>query len=141
MFDTRLGKKILHNKYLRGDETELCQRLVLQSKQLMYVSHLNLEVGHQIESHQFSPSYLMERYFLAGIENRIMDQILSSRFSRYQSPYKTLISNNFKHLLSLNYFRLSTRFFSNLFEWVSFFSYFVFAPIYMQISKTKSHRL
>ncbi len=85
VFDTRLGLKIFPfaNETLRCDDFELCSRLILQGKKVMYVADPDMEIIHRVYESQFSDEHLVKRHYFAGIENYVMDRILDSKFPGY----------------------------------------------------------
>ncbi len=96
LFDTDLGC-MRFGMMLFGEDIELCSRLILQCKKVIYepaMCAVNL-----IHVSRFSYLYKLKRYLKSGIERSIIDTKLS-HFPKYQTPkYSSL--NVFRHMLSL----------------------------------------
>ncbi|MEO8582129.1 MAG: glycosyltransferase [Patescibacteria group bacterium] len=134
MFDTRLGRKIFDSYCLKAEEYELCSRLIMQNRKIMYVANPDIEVAHRISVQQFTEAYISSRYYFAGIEHFVMDTILQSKFPNYVSFFKAEIMLRMKQFLSLNSWE-SIRFFLSRNKWVSIISYFFNGKYFIAIKE------
>lgn len=81
-FSSLLGRKV-GKRYLYCEDYELCLRLALEKKKIIYVPELRVE--NVVEKDRLEWSYIWKRLFNAGIENYIADAQLSG-----YSAHKTL---------------------------------------------------
>ena len=100
VFDTRLGRSIFNDYCLRGEEYELCKRLMLQGRKVIYVADPEIEVFHRVFVHQFSDDYILRRYYFAGIENYIMDTALKAEFPHMSHPITSWLRDGIRRTFS-----------------------------------------
>lgn len=85
LFDVRLGTRLyqFNEDCLRGEEHELCMRLMLEGKRVIYVADPAMKALHRIHAGQLTEDYLLKRYYFAGIESYVAESVLKSRFPRF----------------------------------------------------------
>jgi len=77
VFDKRLGRKY-KNVYLYGEDYELCLRMHLEKKQIVYEPKLSTK--NVIEASRLTYKYVFRRYVMAGIERYVIDLKFADRY-------------------------------------------------------------
>jgi len=91
------------NILLRGDDSELCLRCVLQKWQVWYEHDLHIQ--HNIESSRISWEYVMKARYGGGIASIILDMYRSQIFSHSIKPHRTTMISVFLEYLSFTFLR------------------------------------
>lgn len=102
IFDTRLGKRVTSLIYeqLGGEDYELCLRTLLHERRGIILSDSRVKVTHNVDKTRFSEEYIRHRFYLAGIEMKVIENILSEKFE-YFSPFYLKNLCNFRQIKSL----------------------------------------
>lgn len=87
VFDERLGTPFYLDQWLRGEDLELCTRYLLDSKEVIFISDDRLTVKNIVSENRFTETYILDRYFLAGIELAIVEIILQQKHPELRSLF------------------------------------------------------
>jgi glycosyltransferase involved in cell wall biosynthesis len=99
IFDTHFGREIFSGKVLVAEDYELCQRLMLKKKPVLYFQ--DIEVSNVINVSRFDPHYIYSRYWQAGIETYLIDQKFKN-FAQFRT-YPKRIRKDWPGFLSSSY--------------------------------------
>lgn len=87
LFSCRVGVQFYLNEQFGIEDIELFTRTILKGEQVVLLSSEMLVVRHRISKIRFTDSYLTKRFFLAGIEMYLLEDILSHQFPHFQPFY------------------------------------------------------
>lgn len=129
-FNQQLGK-VVNNTILYGEDYELSNRLLLSGKKVRYAPEI--KITNFVSPNRFSVRYIARRYFISGVENYILDNILTKKFGiRHETFKKRFFYGLWQSVRLLNW-RVTREFFHSMFDLLTIISYFFFAPfIYKQ---------
>lgn len=88
IFSTRLGVQMYLDEQLGAEDFELCLRTLLKPEQTMLLASREVEVRHRISVRRFHQQYLAARFFMAGIEMCLLEDVLRQQNPHFQSFYK-----------------------------------------------------
>lgn len=89
LFSSRLGVQLCNNEQFGGEDFELCARTLLAGESVVWVRGADTEVSHQVSLRRFDPEYLYRRHLWAGIEMRVLEAELRTRFPAFTSFYRS----------------------------------------------------
>lgn len=105
IFNENLGVNIGNGLMIGAEDTELCKRLRLMGKEIIYDP--KIFVGNIVDNNRFSRSYLYKRYFLMGIEIARVELILKKRFIYYKDTVAAHLRKHIKNFITLDEHHLS----------------------------------
>jgi glycosyltransferase involved in cell wall biosynthesis len=102
-FDSRFGK-VYGKNLVFAEDTELCLRTLLSDKKIYYDPHLITR--HVICDSKLKYSYIFKRFFLAGVEQHMLDEYLVKMGAvKLYNSNKNIIKYDIKTLCqNLNFF-------------------------------------
>lgn len=121
LFHTAIGKSFLPRIQFGSEDYELCQRLILEGKKLVFVADEKLVVHNRVPLERFSESYLNTRYWLHGMEMAAVEVILLQKFPLSCPIYRGFLQYELTHVQTFP--EVARRFLSSKREWIRLFSY------------------
>lgn len=86
-FNEALGSMNDDFTHIGAEDYELCFRISLSGKKIVWNPNKDIAVKHIVSKKRFSSSYVCSRYRLAGSELRMMEKILKSQFKHFKNFY------------------------------------------------------
>ncbi len=80
LFNTKFGKTY-RNTYIGAEDYELCNRLMLEKKQVWYIP--TVTSTHVFSLERFKKTYIIKRHLRAGAENFLMNTLLKEQYPSF----------------------------------------------------------
>lgn len=100
LFDESLGRVVSRNFRICAEDYEICSRYILEGREVWYDP--TIETFHITGLNRFSSEYISRRYFLAGLETFLMDQILANNFDNHTSYWQGFVDAVKSSVLNCN---------------------------------------
>jgi GT2 family glycosyltransferase len=121
LFDERIGTSFTKDIQFGSEDYELCQRLLNTGDQLVFLVDPRMKVWNRVAVDRFDESYLNLRYWLHGMELRVVEHVIFNRFPKSFPVYRGQLwwdATHWPNILSL-----LQRFLTQKREWIRLLSY------------------